>query len=376
MYQSYAKFQRSAATSEKKNSWEAASPSHPSPDRLGGSGGGLRGGLRIPPFNGGINLFSEAKKKTEKELSESIHVTRAGSWTNPDREPSWSWTELIVKPGPDSNRELSWTNWTERTGSQPDQAGELNWSNSFKTILNWICVTPTPRHTPDKQEQPAKRTIPQHWRQTPGRRAGISAGGIRTAFHLPNNLALEMDWTEPEPKRASQVNPSRAVKWTEGTERRHMAPCPELNWTSFPDKLVNRNWAVLNWCQTILNFEREYLVSSRTLLALHVTMQLPRNLLIAENSPVINKTPRWGSVEIQPNSALFIDTNLLLYRSPPHIILHLSCVILTANGNSWTACFSRIGRRQWMFWILSHLHHICVCVTASVHSDHKFNPFW
>ena len=62
------------------------------------------------------------------------------------------------------------------------------------------------------------------------------------------------------------------VKWTEWTE---------LNWTESLDHRVSKwvertfqsnwwlgNWTILNWCQTILNFERENLVCSRTLPAL------------------------------------------------------------------------------------------------------------
>ena len=112
-------------------------------------------------------------------------------------------------------RELNWTNWaealglrpqnwTERTGSQPDQAGKMNWTTLFKQF--WTEFASLRHHTTprkSKQSQPVKRTIhpgDKHGRkmtsvvdaplnpnkqtnkqtdrrQTPGRRAGISAGG-------------------------------------------------------------------------------------------------------------------------------------------------------------------------------------------------------
>ena len=44
--------------------------------------------------------------------------------------------------------------------------------------------------------------------------------------------------------------------------------CPrELNWMA-ADPIRQANWTELNWCQTILNFEQEDIISSRTLPAL------------------------------------------------------------------------------------------------------------
>ena len=90
-----------------------------------------------------------------------------------------------------------------------------------------------------------------------------------------------MDWTKPEPNWANQVNTNQGQKisWTEPNE---------LNWTNWTEalgpsapELIERtfqtnwrlgNWTVLNGCQTILNFERENIVSSRTIPALEVVM--------------------------------------------------------------------------------------------------------
>ena len=87
--------------------------------------------------------------------------TRAGRV----HELNWlNWKEALGPRAP---------NWTERSGSKPDQAGELNWTYFFKRF--WTEFVPLQHTTPQtsKQAHPAKRTIPPPRRQTLGWWAGI-----------------------------------------------------------------------------------------------------------------------------------------------------------------------------------------------------------
>ena len=63
---------------------------------------------------------------------------RKSSWTEWMNRTEWiEWRCLVPMP----RTKLNWA------GSRPDQAGELNWTNSFLAILNWNCVTLTTHHT-------------------------------------------------------------------------------------------------------------------------------------------------------------------------------------------------------------------------------------
>ena len=99
------------------------------------------------------------------------------------------------------------------------------------------------------------------------------------SFQTTGAQRTELYWTEAKLVwalsekilKVSQVNPSWGWKssWTEWnelnwTEWRHCPQCPELKWTNFP-KWCLGNWTILNWCQTSLNFEWEYLWSSWSL---------------------------------------------------------------------------------------------------------------
>ena len=172
---------------------------------------------------------------------------RKSSWTELN-ELNWkNWMEALGRHA---------SNWTDRTVSRPDQADELNWTNFFESILNWICVTLTLHHIPDKWASTAVKAHHPSTQATYPEPAGwdFCRRGPRTVpLLLPNNWRLdglnrawtELNWTEA-------LGP-HAPNWTERTFR--------TNWW-------RGNWTVLNWCQTILNFERDDLVSSQTLPAL------------------------------------------------------------------------------------------------------------
>ena len=98
-----------------------------------------------------------------------------------------------------------------------------------------------------------------------------------------NSSQLNVEWTELRPNRAGQANPRQGRKsswnklielnWTEALGPR------ASNWTerSFRTNCWLGNWTVLNWRQTILNFERADLVSSWTLTALlHIVIMSER----------------------------------------------------------------------------------------------------
>ena len=83
----------------------------------------------------------------------------------------------------------------------------------------------------------------------------------------------------------NELDPSQLQnsEWTElngGT----LLPCP--NWTerTFQTNWCLGYWTVLNWCETILNFEQEDIVSLWTLLALELIYRKTANGLCAQTS--------------------------------------------------------------------------------------------
>ena len=154
--------------------------------------------------------------------------------------------------------------WTERRHLAPVP----------RTDLNELAVDPI------KQANWAKWTVfkrfwtefaslPQHMNKQAMR-------GPRTELLLcySQTNGCSMDWTEPEPKRAIPARSTRVrdwkSSWNEINEPNESIwpSCPKLNWPNFPDKLVTRELNCIELMTTILNFERQDLVSSRALLAL------------------------------------------------------------------------------------------------------------
>ena len=89
-------------------------------------------------------------------------------------------------------------NWTEQTGSRPNKAGKLNWTNSFCTFLNLSSITSTTPQT-SKEAQPGTCIIlPTRW-QISGWRAGISTGGnLELLLCSSKKNGDSMARTEPE----------------------------------------------------------------------------------------------------------------------------------------------------------------------------------
>ena len=164
-------------------------------------------------------------------------------------------TGARVKSKPRPEEFVNWTEWTEWRHLAPvpetelnelaaDPIRQANWTERtlFKAILNWICVTPTPDHTPDRQASTASKAHHISIQVTnPGWRAGISAGGDLELLLTPPKQ-LEIQWTEPSQPGQSESGPEELVNWTECSELNGCTwpPCPELNWTNFPEKLVAR----------------------------------------------------------------------------------------------------------------------------------------
>ena len=152
---------------------------------------------------------------------------------------------------------MNWTEWTELSkldgGSFPP-CPEMNWRNcqstrsdrrTERTFLRrfWTEFASLWHHTTSrtsKQAQPASTAFPPPRRQTPGRRAKISSGADLEFFLCSSQtIGGSMDWTE--------------LNWTE-------ALGPHVtNWTerTFQTSWWLGNWTVLNWCQTILNFNEK-----------------------------------------------------------------------------------------------------------------------
>ena len=190
--------------------------------------------------------------------------------------------------------ELNWINWTERTERThfapvpwpelnelaADSTRQVSWTE--RTLLKqfWAEFASLRHNTTSWTSKQARTASKAHHPSTQatipaGRRAGISAGwDVELLPCSPRGLSLPGrfdDWTEPQPKRASQVNPSQGWKslWNElnklnWTEALGLVPPTELN-ELFQTNWWLGNWTVLIWCQSILNFERGDIVSSRTL---------------------------------------------------------------------------------------------------------------
>ena len=178
--------------------------------------------------------------------------------------PKLNWRNCQVDP-------IRQANWTERTFCK------RLW-NEFESLWHHT----TSRRS--KQAQPANCTIPPPRRQTPGRRAGISAGGKLELFLcFSQTTGGSMNWTESKLNWTEALGP-RALNWVE--------------WTFHTNWLLG-NWTILKWCQTILNFERQDLISSRTLPALDRNVKLLVKRTIKKSNPKeLNRSMRchWNEI--------------------------------------------------------------------------------